>query len=173
MTRLILKIHSPKVLSPRSKYSPTFGLIPKSMLRSILTLTFRKFFKNLSYSFIILSGLVVGLTTAILIFLWVAYELGFDRYHPDNERVFMVLMNETMEDGIETYEETPVPLADYLAHNIPEVESFTRVDNTRDLLSHGTKSLQKYGIYADTGYFQVFHPEMISGNTFHKKSLQT
>lgn len=134
------------------------------MLSSILTLTFRRFFKNLSYSFIILSGLVVGLTTAILVFLWITYEFTFDRYHPDNERVFAVLMNEAVDGSIETYDETPAPLADYLNSEIPEVESFTRFDNTRGLLSYGTKSIQRYGMYVDSGYFDVFLPEIISGN---------
>lgn len=135
------------------------------MLYSTLILTLRNFFRNLSYSFIILSGLVVGLTTAILVFLWVEYELSFDRYHHDNERVFAVLMNEVVDGGIETYEETPAPLADYLNSEISEVESFTRFDNTQGLLSYGAKSIQRYGMYVDSGYFDVFHPEIISGNS--------
>ncbi|MBT1698671.1 ABC transporter permease [Fulvivirgaceae bacterium PWU4] len=137
------------------------------MFVSILALTIRKFFKNLSYSFVILSGLVVGITTVILVFLWATYELDFDRYHPDNERVFAVLMNEAVDGDIETSEETPVPLADYLATSIPEVESFTRIDNTRRLLGYGTKALQKRGVYADTGYFKVFQPVMIAGDAMH------
>lgn len=134
------------------------------MIASILALTLRKFFKNLSYSFVIMSGLVVGITTVILVFLWATYELDFDRYHPDNERVFVVLTNEAVDGDIQTSEETPVPLADYLATSIPEVESFTRMDNTRSLLGYGPKVLQKYGVYADTGYFKVFQPVMISGD---------
>lgn len=137
------------------------------MFASILTLSIRKFFKNLSFSFVILGGLVVGITSVILVFLWATYELDFDRYHPDNEKVFAVMMNETVDGEIQTSEETPVPLADYLATSVPEVESFTRLDNTRRLLGYGTTALQKPGLYADTGYFKVFQPVMISGDATH------
>jgi putative ABC transport system permease protein len=136
------------------------------MLQSIFALALRKFLKNLSLSLINLSGLVIGLTTTILIFIWVTYEFGFDRYHPDNERVFAVLMNETVEGEIETYDETQVPLSD-LTDAIPEIEAITRIDNTRVLINYDKKSVQKYGMYADASYFNVFSPTLVSGERAH------
>jgi putative ABC transport system permease protein len=111
-----------------------------------------------------LFGLVAGLTAAILIFLWVNYELGYDRYHPDNERIYGVMINESVDGVIETNDETPVPLADFLTHDVPGIEVMTRFDNTRALLNNGTKSVQKTGAYADSSYFQVFSPVILSGD---------
>jgi len=134
------------------------------MLRSILSVVFRNFFRNLSYSIISMGSLVVGLTTALLIFLWVIYELGFDRGQPDKDRIFAVLSNELGDGEIETSEETPAAMADYLANGVPEVESVTRVDGSRKLISFEKKSVIKRGIYADTEYFRIFEPEIVIGN---------
>lgn len=134
------------------------------MLRSILVITFRKILKNPSYSLITIFGLTIGITTAILVFLWARYELTFDRYASDNERVYAVMINELEEGSIETYDETPVPLMEKLSFQIPEVEAVTRFDNTRAQLKVESKEILRYGAYADSGYFKVFSPEIIAGS---------
>jgi putative ABC transport system permease protein len=134
------------------------------MTISLFVLMFRRFFKNLTHSLIILTGLVIGLTSAVLVFLWVKYEVSFDRFHPENDRVYAVMLNENIDGGVETYDETNAPLGDYFATHVPEIESFTRFDNTRPLITYGEKSLQRIGLYADTGFFATFHPVMVAGN---------
>ncbi|HEY0651471.1 MAG TPA: ABC transporter permease [Chryseosolibacter sp.] len=140
------------------------------MLQSLVILAFRKFIKNLSYSIIAVGGLVIGLTTAILVFLWGRYELTYDRYHPDNERVYAVMINERIEGAIETYDETPVPLMEKLSFEVPEVEAVTRFDNTRAQLSFNNISVLKYGAYADTSYFDVFNPSIVAGDVHNPLS---
>jgi putative ABC transport system permease protein len=134
------------------------------MLHSILRQIIRNFFRNLSYSLTTLLGLVVGLTAAILVFLWVKFELGYDRYHRDNERVYTIMFNDSVDGVIETEEETSAPLTEFLSSNIAEVEAVTRFDNTRALLGAGTKSIQKVGAYVDAEYFRVFSPDIIAGS---------
>jgi putative ABC transport system permease protein len=133
------------------------------MISSILTLTFRNFFRNIAYSMITMSGLIVGLTTAILTFLWVSYELSYNNFHPDNDRVFAVLTNEIVEGEIITEEGTSAPMMDYF-NDIPEVESATRIDNTRGVLTNGVKTIPKEGVYADTSFFQVHPTAIFSGD---------
>lgn len=135
------------------------------MIHSILSITFRKTLKNPSYSFITIFGLMIGLTTAILVFLWVKYELTYDRYDPANERVYALMINELEEGSIETYDETSVPLMERLSFQIPEVEAVTRFDNTRAQVKFGSKELLRYGAYADSGYFRVFSPLITSGSS--------
>lgn len=134
------------------------------MLHSILKQIIRGFFRNLSYSLTTMLGLVVGLTAAILVFIWVKFELGYDRYHADNERVYTIMFNESIDGYIETGDETPAKLTDFLSSKVADIEAVTRFDNTRALLGAGTTSVQKTGAYADAEYFQVFLPQIISGN---------
>lgn len=134
------------------------------MLRSIFRLILRGFFKNLSYSLTTMLSLVIGLTVSILVFVWVKFEAGYDRYHADNDRVFAIMFNELIDGDIETGDETPAALSEFLSQHVAGVEAVTRFDNTRAQLTVGTSSVQKHGAYADSGYFQVFQPEIIAGN---------
>ena len=133
------------------------------MLRSTITFIFRNFIRNLSYSVIAMSSLVVGLTTAILLFVWVQHEVSYNKSIPDNERVFALLINEEVEGEIETEEGTSIPIMDFLTREVPEVESVSRVDNSRIVLTHGEKSVQKMGVYADSSFFNV-HQTQVAGN---------
>lgn len=134
------------------------------MLLSTLRLILRSSFRHLTYSIVTLAGLIAGLSAAILLFFWVTYEVTYDRYHSDNARVFAVMTNETIDGEIETYEETPASLTEFLSTGIADVEAMTRFDNTRAMLSAATKSIQMHGAYADSGYFKVFRPSIVAGD---------
>src|SRR6187551_3897227 len=98
------------------------------MLRNNLIIALRNFLRNPIYSTITVSGLVLGLTCTIFIFLWVLDELQYDRYHKDNERVYKVMWNHNhVDQGITTDQWTSGLLAEELKNGIPEVEQVARV----------------------------------------------
>lgn len=134
------------------------------MLRSILTLTVRHFFRNLYFSAITLGSLVVGISVVVLLFIWDRYEFGYDRQDPDADRVFVVLSNERQEGEINTDESFNVPLADFLARELPEVEAMTRIDNSEQQFTVGQTVVRKSGIYTDSTYFSVFRTEIVEGS---------
>jgi putative ABC transport system permease protein len=140
------------------------------MLPSIIKLLFRNFSRNLSYSLITMTSLVVGLTTAIIMFIWLKHEFTFNRTLPDTERIYAVLANETVDGEIVTEGGTNFPLMEFLTHEVPEIEAVTRMDNSRVLLTYGSTSVQKIGVYADSGFFQVHSPRIIAGD--FKKPLK-
>ena len=61
-----------------------------SMLGSYLLIGLRQLFAHKLYSAINIVGLAVGLACAILIFLFVRHELGFDERFPDAERIYRI-----------------------------------------------------------------------------------
>jgi len=56
------------------------------MLTSYFKTTLRSFRKHKVYAVINFAGLTVGLACCLLIWLYVAHELSFDRHHPEAER---------------------------------------------------------------------------------------
>jgi putative ABC transport system permease protein len=134
------------------------------MLSSIMKLLFRNFSRNVSYSIITVSSLVLGLTTALVLFVWMEHEFTFNRQMPDSQRVYALLANELIEGEVVTQEGTNFPLMNFLTYEIPEVESLTRRDNSNIVLSNGEKSVQKIGVYADSGFFKLYPPERIAGD---------
>jgi putative ABC transport system permease protein len=134
------------------------------MLRSILAFTVRNLIRNGSYSLFAVSGLMIGITTAVLILLWVGYELRYDKYHPDNKRVYTILFNESIDGEVQLQDATYAPLVEFLSTEVPEVEMMTRINNAWQRITIGDKSVERNGIYADSGYFEMFHPQIAEGS---------
>lgn len=138
------------------------------MLRSTIVIMARTFLRNLSYSLVTMSGLVIGITVAIITLLWVRYELSFNSDNPDADRIYQVLANERANDGISTDDWLYLPnSADFPVKELPDVEAATRTAPTTRKISHGENWVQKDGIYADTECFRIFHTTIVAGDLLH------
>jgi len=137
------------------------------MLRNYFITALRSFMRSPVYSIINVSGLVLGLACSLFILLWVVDELRYNRYHPDNGRVYKVMENEFHSDGtISTDEYTPGILAGALKAEFGEVEQTSRMTWTNDRLFRlGDKSTYEYGAYADASHFEVLNISILEGNS--------
>lgn len=82
----------------------------------------------------------------------------------DHDRIFALLLNDNVEGEIRTEEGTNIPLMDFLANEVPEVEAVTRIDNKNMMLANNEKAIHKTGVYADSGFFAVHIPDQSHGN---------
>lgn len=57
------------------------------MLKNYIKIAFRNIRKNPGYSFINICGLALGMGITILILLYVQYELSYDEYHENSDRI--------------------------------------------------------------------------------------
>ncbi len=60
------------------------------MLRNNLLIAFRQLIKQPLFSFIKISGLMVGVTGCLVIFLMASHELGFEKFQTDRDRVYRI-----------------------------------------------------------------------------------
>jgi putative ABC transport system permease protein len=60
------------------------------MWKNYLTVGFRALAKNRTYAFINIFGLAIGMAACLMILLFVRYEMSYDKWLPDSERVFQV-----------------------------------------------------------------------------------
>src|SRR5215213_9881513 len=60
------------------------------MWRNYLTVGLRALGKNRTYAFINIFGLAIGMAACLLILLFVRYEMSYDKWLPDGERVYQV-----------------------------------------------------------------------------------
>jgi putative ABC transport system permease protein len=109
------------------------------------------------YSFINLSGLIVGLSAFMLIFLWVEEEWSYDRFHQDSEGIYRVVQNQ-FNDNNEVYPVAvmPAPLAPYLKATFAEVESACRVGNADFVVRREENAFLQKGLLIDPEFFNVF-----------------
>jgi len=132
----------------------------------------RTFRKEIQYSLINLAGLAVGITCFILIILYTADELSFDKYHSKADRIYR--LNEFYEanDGAgERSSSLPFPVAEVLANDYPDqVEQFVRVFNfqapaltvkyERDNIEFNERNF----FFVDSTYAKIFDLTLTKGD---------
>ncbi|WP_057940107.1 ABC transporter permease [Algoriphagus resistens] len=141
------------------------------MFRHNLLLIFRSFKRDKSTFFINLIGLSTGLACALLIFLWVSDELGFDQFHEKDKRLYQVMVNRQSGNGVQTENFTPAFLAEALAEEIPEVEmavttaSIQGFEDIKLSIAYEDVVLKEKGRFVGKDFFNMFSYELIQGNT--------
>lgn len=135
------------------------------MLKNLLTVAIRNFFRQKFYSVINVAGLASGITCTLFIYLWVSDELGKDRFHRDSEKIFQILSNVKLNDGeLLTWTSTPGPLAEDIQEKDPEVEFSVRLmDDQSHLFQYEDKSFIESGCFGDPHLFDLFSFIILQG----------
>ncbi|MGH7600085.1 MAG: ABC transporter permease, partial [bacterium] len=138
------------------------------MLKNYLTIAFRNFRKHKSFSLINLAGLAVGMACFILMMLYVQYELSFDRYHENAERIYRVVVHQpgSAYQGNDHYAVTQALLASTLKAEYPEVRAAVTLDDWNDvLISVDKKNFFEDGlIWASDDLFKMFTFPLVRGD---------
>lgn len=137
------------------------------MFRSYLNVILRQLFRQKGYSTINVLGLAIGLTSCILIMLYVKDELSYDQHHEKKGRIYRIVVTQTAEGRTEEWARTPSAWAPVLMEEYPEIELFTRwkPPNTSWLIAYGEKSYEeKYFVFADSTVFDTFTIPLVQGS---------
>ncbi len=139
------------------------------MLFNYIKVTVRNFLKKRVYSAINVTGLSVGAAAALMIFLYVQYELSYDKFIPEHERVYRMVEDRIYPDRKAYFTLIPSGFADILPEEVPEVESTVRTFgsgafNTFVRVGENVFS-ETYFIWADSSFFDVFPFRLIKGNS--------
>ncbi|MEL6536574.1 MAG: permease prefix domain 2-containing transporter, partial [Bacteroidota bacterium] len=146
--------------------SPSFRqkLNVLDMLQHALLMALRGFRRQKSTFLINLSGLSMGLAAAFMIYLWVQDEYAVDKYHTQDEQLFLMKEHQLMADGIRTQEGTPPPLARAMADELPEIKAVTNLGWPLDVtLTVGDEHFKAQGRYAGEAVFEVFTIPLVLG----------
>ena len=96
------------------------------MLYHYIKIALRNLLKYKLQSFICIVGLAIGFTSFALSSLWIRYELTYDTFRKDADRIYYVRVeSETNDQGVSSV--TPYPLARYLKETFPEVEESSKM----------------------------------------------
>jgi len=104
----VLSLLKPSLMSDKSNKYPTPS--HTDMLQNYIKIGFRNLAKNRLYSAINIIGLSVGMTTAILIGLWMWDELSYNKYHQHYDRIARVMQHQTYNGTTSTTPATPLPM---------------------------------------------------------------
>jgi len=97
------------------------------MFGNYLKIAVRNIIKHKGASFLNVMGLSIGIAACILIFLYVQFELSYDRYHKNGERIYRIGQEIAYLNARTAA--TSAPLAEALVTEFPEIESTARMRN--------------------------------------------
>jgi len=136
------------------------------MIFSSIKYTIRNFRKQKLFTFVNLAGLILGIISTTLILIYISFELSFDRFHKNSDRIFRVYNTASIGGANGAWIQTPTPLASFLQNKFSEVNKTVRIARIpKGLLSAGDKNFfEEKIIMADSSIFDVFTFPLIIGN---------
>ncbi|HEA30671.1 MAG TPA: ABC transporter permease [Leeuwenhoekiella sp.] len=138
------------------------------MLKNYFKIAFRNLWKHKSFSAINIIGLSLGLACFLMISMFVADELSYDRYNEKADRIYRINTDIRLGESDNALAVTSDPMGETLKRDYPQVEEYVRFYN-----SNGSKLIKKDGKYinetkvthVDSTLFNVFSLPAIIGNT--------
>jgi putative ABC transport system permease protein len=134
------------------------------MIRSYFKIAWRNLQKNKAFSFINISGLAIGMASAVLILLWVQNEISYDKFHKNKDRIYEAWNRGQMDDKIQCWESTPQILGPTLKKDYPEVDMLARTVNTWKVTSVGDRKFSTESMIVDPDFLKIFSFRFIQGN---------
>jgi len=128
------------------------------MLKNHLKIAYRTVVKQKVYACINILGLVAGMTSFIIIMLYVYDELSYDQFHTDSDRIYRVVVDRVGADGSKSPRiPTPGALKEAMLREIPEIEHATRLHPAywgKALLTNGDYTFYDDSfLYVDHSFF--------------------
>lgn len=97
------------------------------MLKNYLKLSLRNLFKNKLFSLINIGGLASGIAMALLLFLYLDYEQGFDSFQSNKDRICRIISHSTLDAVPETWGCAPNIAGPAFKAEIPAVKEQVRL----------------------------------------------
>ncbi|QDK77955.1 FtsX-like permease family protein [Spirosoma sp. KCTC 42546] len=135
------------------------------MLRNYLKIAFRTLWKNRTHTLINIVGLSVAFGTCVLLFLTATFELSYDNFHTNADRIFRLNFLSTNRDGTTDKGATmPYPISPSLKAEFPEIEGVTRWFDRSASVRRNNQTYNKDVRMADADFLNMFSFPLQKGN---------
>lgn len=135
------------------------------MFKNYLVVALRDLLRRKGYTFIVLSGLALGMAPALMIALYVQSELSYDRFRPHSDRIYRILRETRWPSGrIQWSTGQKGALASALREDFGEVEDATRFWAVSSWVSSGDTGFKQRFCLADKNILEFFGIEVLYGD---------
>jgi putative ABC transport system permease protein len=136
------------------------------MIRNYFKIALRNIKRNSTHSILNISGMAIGMASAILVFLLVEDEWSYDRHFENADNLYRIIHNgDPYEEGGSPSAITPAPLAKALKEEYPEIIRSSRC-GFGSLLSFkmGDEFIEETAVPVDNDFLKMFNIEFIAGD---------
>ncbi len=136
------------------------------MLSNYIKIALRNILKYKFFSAINIFGMTVGVTSCLLIILYISNELSYDQFHKDADRIYQIGLHGKIGGQDVMVANTCPPMAATLAHDFPEVESTMRIYQwSQPVFRNGPKIFTENQVYyVDSNFFDFFGFKLREGD---------
>jgi putative ABC transport system permease protein len=135
------------------------------MIKNYFLTASRSLLRNKEYSFINIAGLAVSIASCLLLFYIIKYELSFDTFHANKNRIYRITNEVSYPEGMDYGEGIPAPLPDALREDFPQISQvgtiFSIPGSQIDILDAQGKNVSEFketlGVFfAEPQFFNIF-----------------
>ena len=137
------------------------------MIRNYLKIALRNLTQHKVYSFINVFSLAIGITTCLVIFLFITDELSFDNFHQQKEQIYRLDEVQSFPGMSPQKVALSMPgMGPNLLNEMPEVTDFTRFWVRGDLLYRrgDTQLVIERTAVVDSTFLEIFDFELLQGD---------
>jgi putative ABC transport system permease protein len=136
------------------------------MFKNYFLSAYRNIVSDKFYSLINIVGLAIGIICTIFIILYIQDELTYDQHHVNNERIYRLESDFTIQNKHDKFAVSSFPLAKAIQTECPEIEKTVRfMQGDDDLFRYKNKEFMETNLlFADSTVFDVFTYPFIYGN---------
>ena len=142
------------------------------MLKNYLTTALRNLWRSKGTTFINVSGLTLGVTTSLILFLLVRHESSFDTFHTKRDRIYRVASSSNGNQGRNYSAGIPAVLPEAFKLDFPEAEevlvSSYRSGNLVSIPQAQGESKkyqeEKGVVYTQPSFFKIFDRKILAGD---------
>ena len=136
------------------------------MLKNYFTVAWRNLVRQPGYTALNLLGLTIGISSSLIILLYLQNELGYDSQHERADRIVRISSDLHEPDDAFRWAVTQIPLGPMLKQTYPEVEHTVRFSgNGNTTVQIGDQVFVEEDFYlVDSTVFQIFTYPLIEGD---------
>ncbi|SFB46264.1 ABC transporter permease [Algoriphagus aquimarinus] len=117
-------------------------------------------------------GLTLGITAAFMLFTVVSYELSYDDFQSNSDRIYRVVTQDEYSDGLAFNPGVSPPMPDALKNDLTGIDALVPVINSSLFVTidnavtntGDNKFIVEDAFFTDSGYAQLFDVEVLAGD---------
>lgn len=135
------------------------------MLKNYFKIAIRNIKKYKSYSAIIFGSLVLSLTVFFLITSYVLYELGYDKFFENSDRIYRVSLERKYPKLVRDFAFIGPGVGPSIKSDLPGVDEFVRIQKREGIIKYDNKVFKQDNILCvDSTFLNVFSLHLIYGD---------
>jgi putative ABC transport system permease protein len=135
------------------------------MIKNYLKIAWRNLWRHWSFSTINIIGLAVGMTACFLIFMYVRFELSYDKFNQNFKQIYRLNTDIKAPNEVLHWSSASAPMGPALQADYPDVQSYVRIFGYGYLVQSKLNKFQENNLaFVDPSIFKIFSFPLLEGD---------